>query len=297
MFVRLLLLVLLGYVSSTQAQTPTDSLTPADTIGVMRQRALFVTTSAYSFHAARQLSDLQLAPLLLRTADSTINRLVRRSKRRYALTAPVFFSSYGLMLGTTRAIAVNQESALAVGLLLGGVATLTDGMVLALSAPTPMRRAIGWYNQLVGLSDYGYVRPVPMSPTSAYPLTISDTVSIRLGLLNSRYTYRGIQLVPDVQLQAAMQSLRDPFITEGLRQNRLTRGISGVVGGLSAYFLITYYFTRFVFQAAGGRVSATNPLVYVSFGGLAISLGLNRLADRTTRQVVQRYNQQLASQP
>ncbi|WP_375446456.1 hypothetical protein [uncultured Fibrella sp.] len=51
--------------------------------------------------------------------------------------------------------------------------------------------------------------------------------------------------------------------------------------------------TRLPLQAAGRRVGPTNSLVYYSLGGLAASFTIGRMTDKTTRQLVRRYNDQL----
>ena len=288
MRLRHLLPVLLCFAVPAVAQQPADSTTLADTVGVTRQ--VFITE--YSFHAARHLTALQVAPLLLRTADPTINRLVRRSKRRHHLTVPFIVGGYGLLIGAVRAGRVNQESALAGGLALGSITALTDGIVMGLSAPRPMRRAVNRYNQLLADTDSPYFSP--QQPTApALSLTERDTIRIRPTLLGNRYVYRGVEVAPELQLRTALESVRDPFVTEGLRQNRVVRGVGGLLGGLSVTVISSYYLTRFLSQAAGQRVPKIGPLTYAAFGGVAVSFALGRIADRTTRQVVRRYNQRL----
>jgi hypothetical protein len=182
-------------------------------------------------------------------------------------------------------------------LALGGLGTLVTGEVLGLSAPGVMRRAIRRYNQQIGYNENAYAMPVLRVSGTDFELTQADTISTRKQAIGSRYTYRGIQVSPDLQLGAAMKSVKDPFVTEGLRQNRVFRGIGGVVGGVSASFLSTYYLTRFLIQASGGRIRSTSPLVYYALGGVAVSFTLGRITDRTTRQVVRRYNERLAALP
>ncbi|RYF48662.1 MAG: hypothetical protein EOO39_46640 [Cytophagaceae bacterium] len=290
-FIRILTIVALLPTTPLVAQSLTDSLTPTDTIGIHRQRLVLTSHYYYSFHAATQLSGLQLRPLLHRQADPMTNRLLSRARRRFTLPLPLFFGSYGLALG---AVGVNpaQNPELAGTLIIGSMAALTTGFVVGLSAPGTMRRAVQRYNLLVNTNDAAYVRPLPTS--GELTLTVTDTVGIKRQLLASRYMYRGIQVAPELQLRSAMLSVNDPFITEGLRQNRIVRGVAGVVGAVSGGFLSTYYLARLSAQATGRRVGPTNSLVYFALTGVAVSFTLGRVADKTTRQVAERYNEQLS---
>ena len=291
-FVGLLLAVCGG---PALAQTPPDTLTAFDTVGIAQRRTLF-TPDFYTFHAARQLSGPQVLPLLMRSNDSTVLRLALRAKRRYALPTPLILGSYGLLLGTVRA-SRNQSAPTALGgtLLLGSFALITTGLVAGFTAPTAMRRAVLAHNRAVGATAWSYARPVVRVTDADFQLSGADSIAMGKRFIATQYRYRGILVVPDLQLEQAMRSVRDPQITEGLRQNKILRGIGGVVGGFSAAYLVTRLLTGLLVQAAGGRVRSNNSLVYVAWGGLAVTLGLGRVADGTTRQTVRRYNELLRS--
>ena len=288
-----LFLLLLGSALTALAQAPTDSLTPFDTIGIRQQRVLFNKVSTYSYHAANLLASGQLLPLLLRSSDSTVRRLALRSKRMTTAAIPLILGSYGLLLTAVRASAVNRNAELGSVMALGGLGTLVTGEVLGLSAPGIMNRAVRRYNQQIGYDENAYAMPPLRVTGTDFELTQADTIGIRKRGLGYQYTYRRLHVVPDLQLVAAMQSVNDPFVTEGLRQNGVFRRISGAIGGLSAGFVTGYFLTRFIAQAAGARVRPVSTLAYVALGGVAVSLTFGRLTDKTTRQVVRRYNERL----
>ncbi|MBO0951691.1 hypothetical protein [Fibrella forsythiae] len=276
--------------TSVTARSLPDSLPLTDTIGIHSQRVFLATDYYYSYHAATRLTGLQLTPLLRQPADSAASRLLSRARRRSRLPFPLFVGSYGLMLGAVRANPL-QHPELSGTLLLGSVAALTTGFVAGFSASATMHRAVQRHNLLITANDAAYVKPRPTLGEPA--LTATDTLSVKPQLLATRYTYRGIQLAPELQLRSAMQSFNDPFITEGLRQNRIVRGVAGLIGAVSGGFLSYYYLTRFSTQAAGRRVGPANLLVYYAFTGVAVSFTLHRVADKTTRQVAARYNRHL----
>ncbi|MEZ0539496.1 hypothetical protein [Fibrella arboris] len=292
-FIHTLIAAGLHFTTSVMAQSPIDSLPATDTIGIHQQRVFFITDYYYSYRAATRLSGVQLTPLLRQPTDSVTTRLLSRARRRYILPFPLFLGSYGLIVGAIKANPVtNPEWAGA--LAVGSAAALLTGYVARLSAPGTMHRAVQRHNLLVTGNEAAYARPRPTG--NELTLTAADTLGVKRRLLTSRYMYRGIQVAPELQLRAAMQSLNDPFITEGVRQNRVVRGVAGVVGALSASFLSTYYLTRVALQASGRRVGPTNPFVYYALTGLAVSFTLGRVADKTTRQVVERYNQHLLAE-
>ena len=289
-----LLFLLVGSALTTNAQTPTDSLlSPFDTVGIRQQRVLFTKVSTYSYHAATQLSGLQLMPILLRSPDSTVHRLALRSKRLKTATLPLILSSYGLVLLAVRASVVHRNAGLGSVMALGGLGTLVTGDVLGLSAPGIMNRAVRRYNQRISYDENAYAMPALWVSGTDFELTQADTINIRKQGIGYRYMYRGIQVAPELQLATAMKSVKDPFVNEGLRQNRVVSGVNGLIGGLSAGYATVYFLTRFIAQAAGLRVQPVNSLVYVALGGLAVTFTIGRLTDRTTRQVVRRYNERL----
>ncbi len=281
-----------------QAQTPPDTLMAFDTVGIAQRRTLF-TPDFYTFRAARQLTGPQVVSVLLRSSDLTVLRLALRAKRRYTLPTPLIFGSYGLLLGGVRA-SRNQPVPTALGgtLILGSFAMITTGLVAGLTAPAQMRRAVRFHNQMVTNSANAYALAPRRYAPDDFALTTADTVAVRRTFWGTRYTYRGLDLLPDLQLEQAMRSVRDPQITEGLRQNKILRAVGGVVGGFSAAYLATRLVTGLLVQAAGfctaGRAT---PLTYVALGGLAVTFGLGRISDRTTRQVVRQYNNRLAQPP
>ena len=289
-----LLFLLIGSTLTANAQTPTDSLpTPFDTIGIRQQRVLFITTSSYSYHAATLLSGPQLLPVLLRSSDSTVHRLALRSKRFITAATPLMLSSYGFVLLAVRANVVRPRAELGGMLALGGLGTLVTGEVLGLLAPGIMNRAVRRYNQRIGYDENAYARPTLRVSGTDFELTPADTINIRKGGIGYRYRYRGIQVAPELQLAAAMKSIKDPFVTEGMRQNRVVSSVNGLIGGFSASYVTGYFLIRFLAQAAGARLRPVPSLVYVALGGLAVTFTIGRLTDRTTRQVVRRYNERL----
>lgn len=287
-------LLLLMALSRASARMLPDSLSPTDTIGVAQRRTLS-TADQYTFHAATHLAGLQLMPILLQSPDSTVLHLAKRAKRRYTLPLPLILGSYGLVLGSVRAIRVWDNPGLAGGLLLGSVGTLIESYVLGFSAPTAMRRAVQRHNQRVHFADDYYTNPHPLVGIAdeAPLLSEADTVLIQPYRLGSRYTYRGVLIAPDLHLKEAMQSLKDPFITEGLRQNRAIGTVAGLIGGFSAGYLSGYGLTRLLTLAAGYQPRPTNPLVYAALGGLAVTFTIASFNNRVTRQVVRRYNDRL----
>lgn len=287
-----LLIVCLTVSSNAVAQIRLAEQTPFDTIGLMQKRTFF-TPDLYAYHAATRLSGPQVIPLLLQSPDSAVQRLARRARRRYWLPLPMTVGSYGLLMGSARAGRLGNE-ALAGGLALGGLAVLVDGLVLGLSAPTAMRRATKRYNQMVRYAGDAYTDPLRDLRSEAFALTLADTIGIKPALLGSRYTYRQVAVVPDLQLTQAMQSLNDPYLSEGIRQNRVVRGIGGLIGGLSAAYLTSYGLTRLLLLAAGYRVrEGVGPLFYASLGGVAVSFVLGGVANRTVRRITSRYNERL----
>ena len=289
-----LLFLLAGSTLTANAQTPTDSLpTLFDTVGIRQQRVLFITASSYSYHAATLLSGPQLMPILLRSPDSTVHRLALRSKRLTTATLPLILSSYGFVLAAARASAVYRNPELGGVLALGGLGALVTGEVLGLSAPGVMNRAVRRYNQRIGYDLTAYARPALRVSGTDFELTQADTINIRKRGIGYRYTYRGIQVAPELQLAAAMKSIKDPFVTEGLRQNRVINSVNGLIAGFSSGVVSAYFLTRFLARAAGVRVRPIPSLVYVALGGLTVSFTLGRLTQKTTRQVVRRYNERL----
>ena len=158
-----------------------------------------------------------------------------------------------------------------------------------------MRRAAQRNNQLSHFTDDYYTNPHPVAGIAgeAPLLSEADTVLIRPYRLGSRYLYRGIQVAPDLHLKEAMQSLKDPFITEGLRQNRAIGTVAGLIGGFSAGYLSGYCLTRLLTVAGGYQTRPANPLVYAALGGLAVTITIASFNNRVTRQVVRRYNERL----
>ncbi len=298
--VRLVLswLLLVMALSPVCARMLPDTLSPTDTIGVAQRRTLF-DTDQYTFHAATHLAGLQLMPILLQSSDSTVLHLARQAKRRYTLPLPLILGSYGLVLGSVRAIRVWDNPGLAGGLLVGSAATLIESYVLSFSAPNAMRRAVQRHNQLVHFADDYYTSSHPLVGMAGETSLLSeaDTVLIQPYRLGSRYTYRGVLIAPDLHLKEAMQSLKDPFITEGLRQNRAIGTVAGLIGGFSAGYLSGYGLTRLLTLAAGSPTRPTNPLVYAALGGLAVTFTLASFNNRVTRQVVRRYNERLKTRP
>ena len=280
--------------SPLRVQMSPDTLIPTDTIGIAQRRTLFATDQ-YTFHAATHLAGLQLVPILRQSSDSTVLRLAMRAKRRYTLPLPLILGSYGLVLGSVRAIRVWDNPGLAGGLLVGSVGTLIESYVLGFSAPNAMRRAVQRHNQRLRSTDDYYTSPRSLAGMAgeAPLLSEADTVLIQPYRLGSRYTYRGVLLSPDLQLTEAMQSLKDPFITEGLRQNRAIGTVAGLIGGFSAGYLSGYCLTRLLTLAAGYQTRPANPLVYAALGGLAVTITIASFNNRVTRQVVRRYNERL----
>lgn len=274
------------------AQVRSAASTPFDTVGLAQKRTLFAP-DLYAYHAATQLSAGQVMPVLLQSPDSTVLRLARRARRRYWLPAPLFIGGYGLFIGGLRAGQAGND-ALAGGLALGSLTVLVDGIVVGLTAPRAMRRAVTRYNQTVRYAGDAYTDPLTNLRGDAFELTEADTIAVKPALLGNRYTYRQLVVVPDIHLARAMRSVNEPYISEGIRQNQVIRGISGVVGGASTGYLVVWGMTRLLAAAAGYRVrSRTNPLLYASLGGVAATFVLGGAANRTTRRLTSRYNELL----
>lgn len=274
------------------AQVRPAALTPFDTIGLAQKRTLF-SPDLYAFHAATQLSALQVIPILLQSPDSTVQRLARRARRRHWLPAALIGGGYGLLAGGLRAGRVGNDP-LAGGLILGSLATLTGSFVVSLSAPTAMRRAVGRYNQTVRYAGDAYTDPLANLRGNAFDLTEADTIAIKPASLGNQYVYRSLLLVPDVHLVQAMRSVNEPYISEGIRQNKVVRAIGGVVGSASTAYILVYGMTRLLVAAAGYRVQGrTSSLLYASFGGVAATFVLGGVANRTTRRITTRYNELL----
>lgn len=288
---RLLLwLCLISIPAGTLAQTDTVQFT--DIIGVRQQRILWVSFPEYSYYKADHLTSEQIRPLLSRSLNADVRTLNRRSQRldriSNIMTGVSFPAMFGGLAVGTRQPEIGGPFAL------GGIILLYGGLIPGARAERLMGRAVTEHNRFVRAMSGRYYNPAHSLSEELTELTLADTVAVWPRLIGYQYTYRGMSVSPDMQLQNAFNRLGNERIKSNSFYNRTIRRIGGLVQGIGSGVLfgyLTFYGLRW---AAVGQPGYFNRrLFWSSLGAAGAGAAVNFHAAQIEARSVRRYNELL----
>lgn len=275
---------------STFAQT--DSLTISDTIGTSRQRAFLQTVTGYNYYGASQLTGNQLLPVLNRSPNLLTRKLTGQSHRLNWISTGLVVGGLGLIIDSYAMAGrrYGQNS----GLLLTGDLVFLSGLIPQSMSARRLDRAIAAHNVFLRQQADDYLPPVVYTTASRqWPLSLADTIARKRVLFTSQYTYRGIRVYPNSQLNRLTASLNDREVKAGVRYVRTVSTISGIVGATGRFLLTTYLGSVLLNRRYRRVASTSDDLLTTSLICLGANFVLSYHANRAQRRWVDRYNDRL----
>jgi len=294
-FCFLLLFVFLG--SQTLAQRMplwSDSLSMADTVHLNKRRVFLTMVRQYNYRYASNLTDMQLMPMLRRSADSTVQRYVGQGRSANLVFTSLFTSGYALMTGGLLMPVRKPETNLS--MMLVGMGLFYGALIPLGTRSKRLEQAVRAHNRKLRSRADDYFAPLVGGPLHEAGLSLADTVVIlRRGLAN-RYAYRGVWVDPARQLRPLAARLNNPDVRDGLQYTRRVTGVGGLIGSLGIGYLVPRLLFHGILRANGRSSTLGSPVFWTAAAATFIGAGINFQARRVQLQTVDLLNERLRDQ-
>ena len=291
----LLLLIFFGGLVNAQSITrQLDSLPMADTVHLNKRRVFLTMIRQYDYRYASNLADMQLMPLLRRSADSTVQRYVGRGRSANLVFAGMYASGFALM--TSGLVAPIRQTETRLSVMLGGLGLFYAALIPLGGRSNQLEQAVSAHNrQIRSQADLYFSPVVGMSPPET-GLSPSDSVTVIRRGLSNRYMYRGVWVDPARQLKRLANRLDDPDVRNGFEYNRRVSTVAGLFTSLGAGYLVPQLLIYGVLKSSGRSATLSSPIFWTATAATVIGAGISFQARRVQLQTVNLLNDRLRDQ-